>query len=520
MQYSKVTRYAFLLTLAALAPIMSINLASRVHADVPYSLNAVPPFTQEGNTVSLVLTVFASPSTSYQFIFYVRDPASRTVQSPPQNYTTLPAQNQFSILVVYPSTSLPGSNSLVGQYITWVDQVRPVAVPTVAQNSFFLSITDNTAYERTQTVNIQASRYNASESVTVTIRTQTTSTLVFSQTVPATPTGIVAASWKIPRNATIDNYVLTLTGTSTIKSPPDVERFSVRAATMSIPGISSLKSTYQRTETMNFSFQPIYPDGSIASTGVALLTLARPNGVNFTLTATYDSASQTFKSSYKTSVDNQTGTWTATLVGHAYSDAYGNTGPGTRLTNTQQLTPATLAISVTANTNTAVGQQLKFNATITYPDGTTLQSGTVGAYLLYSGTPTVNDTVPVVFDTGLGLWIGTYTVQAKDTGGLWSLIVKASDSPTPPNTGSATRAITIQNNTPGGNVSFPLYYFWIIAALIAGLLVAFLLLFRRRKVTHAKLKIDLEAVRSEAGRIENQEFFHSVKDQLKKTKDD
>ncbi len=149
-----------------------------------------------------------------------------------------------------------------------------------------------------------------------------------------------------------------------------------------------------------------------------------------------------------------------------------------------------------------------------------LQSGSVVVYLLFSGTPTVNDTVPVVFDTGLMIWIGTYTPRQTDPGGLWSLVVKAADNANPSNNGSATRAVTLQNNTmsPGGSASFPLYYFGIIAALIAGLLAAVLVL-KRRKVTHARLKIDLEAVRSEAGQIENQEFFKSVRDQVNKDKE-
>ncbi len=497
---------------------MSIQPVPRVYACCPDYLNPVPASTQEGNTVSLVLTVnSASPSTLYQFRFFVRDPASRTFQSQLQNFTTLPGQNQFSILVVYPSTSFSGYNSLVGQYSTWVDQVSPVASSNVATSSFFINIVDSTEHQRTQTVNIQASKYNASESVSVTIRTQTTSTIVFSQTVPASATGMVITSWKIPRNATIDTYVATITGTSTIKNPTDLQRFSVNAATMSIAAVTSLKSFYQRTETMKLSFQPTYPDGSIPSTGVGLLTLERPDHVNITLTATYDSVAQTFNASYTTSINNQTGTWTAILAGHSYSDAYGNTSPGTGLTNTVQITPATLTISVTANTSLSVGQQLKFNATITYPDGTPLQSGTVKAYLLYGGTPIVNDSVPVVFDTGLGLWVGTYTAKPTDTGGLWSLVVKASDSPTPPNTGTATRAINIQNNPQAG---LPLYYFGIIAAIIAGLLIAAFLVFKRRKVKYARLKIDLDAVHSEAGRIESQEFFKSVKDQVKKEKED
>ena len=519
MRYTRVGRYV-LLILSTLAPVLSIYMDPGLSACCAgtYYLNPVPASTQEGNTVSLVLTASsAAPITLYQFRFIVRDPASRTFQSRLQNYTTLPGQYQFSMLVVYPSTSFSGSNSLVGQYAASVDEVSPVASPNVASSSFFINIVDSTEKQRTQTVNIQASGYNASESVSVTIRTQTSSTLVFSQTIPASGSGMVATSWKIPRNATIDTYVLTMTGTSTAKSPSDLQRFSVNTATMSIAAINSVKSTYQRTETMMFSFQPTYPDGSVPSTGVGLLTLERPDLVNITLTATYDSIAQTFDANYTTSLTNQTGAWKAILTGHSYSDAYGNISPGTGLTNTLQLTPATLTISVTTNTSLSVGQQLNFNATITYPDGTTLRSGRVGAYLLYGGTPVVNDSVPMVFDTGFGLWIGTYTVKSTDTGGLWSLVVKASDAPTPPNTGTATRAINIQNNPPA---SFPLYYFGIIAAIIAGLLIAAFLVFRRRKVKYARLKIDLDAVHSEAGRIESQEFFKSVKDQVKKEKEE
>jgi hypothetical protein len=327
----------------------------------------------------------------------------------------------------------------------------------------------------------------------------------------------VTASWKIPVNATLDTYVVTVSGTTTFKTPPDIQHFAVNAATMSVGAITISKPIYQRTETMHFSFQPTYPDGTLPSTGVGLLTVSSPGGNRVTLTATYDSNAQTFNASYTTTTTNQTGIWSVTLGTRGFSDAYGNTGPATGVTNTPQLIPATLTIDVTTNTNIGVGQQLRFNATVEYPDGTTLQSGTVKAYLVFSGTPAVNDTVPMVYDTTLGLWVGSYTAQASDTGGLWSLVVKASDSPAPANIGTATRAITIQNNPPA---SFPLYYFGIIAAIIGGLLIAAFLVFKRRKVTHARLKIDLEAVHSEAGRIESSDFFKSVKDQVRKEKEE
>jgi len=291
----------------------------------------------------------------------------------------------------------------------------------------------------------------------------------------------------------------------------------VNAATMSVATIAIFKPIYQRTETMRFSFQPTYPDASLPSTGVGLLILATPGGSKITLTATYNSNAQTFSANYTTSLTNETGVWTVALGPRAFSDAFGNTGPGIAIMNTPQLTPAALTVDVTTNTNIGVGQQLRFNATIEYPDGTTLQSGTVSAYLLYSGTPAINDSVPMVFDTTLGLWIGSYTARSTDAGGLWSLVVKASDSPSPANTGTATRAINIQNNPPA---SFPLYYFGIIVALIAGLLLAVFLVFKRRRVTHARLKIDLDAVHSEAGRIQSSDFFKSVKDQVSKEKEE
>lgn len=510
---------------------LSISLATFgiVHASgsccAQYSLNSVPAATQEGNSVSLILTVssFSSTiSTTYSFRFTVTAPSGTLYQSQLVNYTTVPGQDQFTILVAFPSPTFPGMDSNVGKYAASVDQLTPVAALGVATSSFVVSLTDAAVYQRTQTVSIQASGYNASEAVTVDIRAQTTSTLVYSQQLPASSSGVVATSWSIPVNASIDTYDLSITGSGTIKNPSDFQRFSVNTAIMTIASIVSSKTIYQKTETMKFSFQPKYPDGSSSSTGVGLLNLMDPNRNNQTLTATYDATTQTFNASFTTTAGSQTGAWIASLSSHSYSDAYGNTGPGTRVSTAPQLAPATLSVNVATGTNFVVGQQARFNASVTFPDGTALTSGTVRAYFLYSGTPVINDSIPLVFDTGLGLWIGTYTPQPSDTGGLWSLVFKASDSSSPPDSGSATRAITLQNNnnpSSGSSASLPLYFFGIIAALIAGLLIATFLAFRRRKETHARLKIDLEAVRSEAGRIENQDFFKSIKDQVTKADD-
>src|SRR6266852_2748680 len=264
------------------------------------------------------------------------------------------------------------------------------------------------------TVQVHAAGYNVSETVAVTIRTQMNSTLVYSALAAASTSGVVVTNWKSPRNAIIDTYIVTLTGTRTVKKTPDTAPFSVRPAVMTIGSITSLKSTYLRTQRMNFSFQPTYPDGSIPSAGIAILILTSASGSNTTLTATYSSMSQTLNATFLTSLSDTGGTWTASLGRSAYSDAYGNSGPGTTISVSSQLTPVTLTISVTTNTSVAVGQQLKFNATITYPDETILQSGNVKAFLVYAGPPSLNDSVPVAYDTASKSWLGAYTIQTSD----------------------------------------------------------------------------------------------------------
>jgi hypothetical protein len=452
VRHNKTTRYVILIILSFLAPALLAGMIPRAHA-ATYSLGTIPFLGQEGTTFTVVLTVGgASGGTAYQFRFWVKDPAAKLHSSVLQNYTTASGQTQFTLPVFfYPTSSFPGPNNLVGQYFLNATQVRPL-VGTVAETYFLIFLTDNYQYQRTQTVNVQATGYNPAEPVAVKIATGSTPpTTVFAVNTTASLSGVVTTSWHIPPDAILDpkGYIVTVTGTTTVKTPADVSGFNVNPASMSISTLNSLKSIYQRTETMSFSFQPVYPDGTIASTGVALLTLARPGGANVTLTTTYSSASQTFNATYKTSVTNVTGTWTASVAANAYADAWGNSGPSTVLTNTPQLVRATLTISVAATSYVPIGQQVKLNATVTYPDSTTLTTGTgVKAYLIFTGSPSVSHTVPLTFDSGLQHWFGSYTPQTSDPGGLWSLVVNATDSPTPPNTGSASTAVTLQDRPP------------------------------------------------------------------------
>ncbi len=611
MRHPRISR----LRLIGVLSILGIAVASLplpAHAE-SYRVAAFPFYSQEGSTITIVLSVSAAISpTTYQFDFLVRDPSTTVWTSSHQSYTTLPGQTEFSVIILFPSPQFnaAASTSLVGAYVVQVNEVTPIAVANVASTFFLVGLTDKTLYQRTQTVSIVATRYSPGETVTVQIRTSSTLRLVYNHVATASSAGVVSDSWYIPKNATVtESYILTLTGTTTTKNPADAQSFNVQPATMSIPALNSSKSTYQRTETLAFSFQPAYPSGQIANTGLALVRLTRPDRNNITLTTRYNSTSQTFVATYRTTATNQTGTWTASLSSYGFDDGFGNTGPTTTLVNSPQLQPATLTISLTMKTSFAPSEQIKFNATIQYPDGSAFQAvagNSVSSTLSFSGGG-YTATVPVVFDTALGLWVGSYSPTGNEPSGLWSLTVTASDSALPANSGSSVKAIQIQDRPPvatftgsattaftgvavsfdatsssdpdgtitsylwdfgdgstgsgvktshsysspgtytvkltvtdnsgstssstltvtveanpqsSGNVSLPLFFFGILAAVIAAILAGGFFAFRRHRVTHAKLKIDLEAVKTEAGRIENQEFFQSVKDQLKKDKDD
>jgi PKD repeat protein len=688
---------ALVLALSALLGGISAGIPPIVHAVESYKVQAFPFYSQEGSGITLILGVSASnPSTLYQFNFIVQDPSNTNCTSMVQ-HSTGPTETEFSINIAFPGPGFSGSCSptaLVGTYRVYVDQLLPVVKRNVNPTVFYIGLVDSLfAYQRTQTVGIRAIGYRPGETTTVSIRTTSSLTLVFTNSTTASSTGVVTSSWKIPRNATVvQSYLVSVSGTSTAKSPSDAQVFFVQAAVITIPSLTSTQSAYQRTQTFSFSFQSTYPDGSYANTGVALITLIRPSGTNITLTTSFDSTSQRFVATYKTSTTNQTGTWAATLTHNSYDDGNGNIGPSIAISTSAQLQPATLTVAIASQSSYALNQQIKFNTTISYPDGTNFQTGSVSSFLVFSGGGH-NDSVPISFDSTFQKWVASYTPGVNEPGGLWSLRVVAADSAIPTNYGSATRAVTLQDRPPfaiftpspttaltgitisfvgtasydpdgtvvsyswdfgdgstasgatashsysiagnytasltvtdnsgstasntaliiiqdrpptaiitvptgttsagqsasfsaagtvdpdgtistyawnfgdgstgtgfsashtysnpgtytvtltvtdnsvnigsttsritigaasssSGNASFPLYYFGILVAVIAAMLAGGFMYFRRHRVTHARLKIDLEAVKSEAGRIENQEFFQSVKDQLKKDKDD
>lgn len=620
--------------LLAIAIVGGLSIVPRVLA-LPevYTLGAYPLRSQEGTTITLLLHVqSAAPLTTYTFVFNVTDPASTTFISSPKQYTTLSGQTEFYTVIYYPSSDFNGGggvNSLVGLYTVRVSQTQPVPRNNVASTFFLIGLTDKSAYQRTETVSIQATAYQPGEPVTVMIRTSPSSVTMYNHPTFADLSGMVLDRWYIPANAdTAQTYVVTITGSATNKTPADVDTFTVNPAIMAIGAISTNRSIYSRTETVRVSFEPIYPSLQNATTGSANVTLIRPSSTTFNIRATYDPASLEFVANYKTTISDLTGTWTARLAVSSFDDGNGNKGPSSPVTTSFTLGAAVLSVSTTlSKASYAINEQIPFNATISYPDGSALGSAGQATARLVSNGGSYAFTWSLVYDTASSQWKGLYVPNGNEPSGLWSLTVNGTDASSPINTGASSSVIALNKRatslsvtctpsqitvgqqvtctatvsdadvgtavTPTGSVTIspafanpqtctlpsgagstascsvifvtgpnsqgpnsitvsysgdnrealsstsssltiqppssgsgssqspftlPLFYFAIIAAIIAGIVAVFLAF--RHKTTHTQLKIDLEAVKSEAGKIENQEFFQSVKDQLTKDKDE
>jgi PKD repeat protein len=274
---------------------------------------------------------------------------------------------------------------------------------------------------------------------------------------------------------------------------------------------SSQVTIYDRVPSTSFN-----PSSTALSTGQNVTLTISASDPDGTVTAikvdwgdgTIDSLSGTATSdphSYSSTGTSPSKSFTITVNA---TDNSGSTGKYSSQVTVSDRPPVISFTSSPASVST--GQTVTVSITSSDPDGT------ISSTKVDWGDGTV-DTLTGAPKTDTHQYTSTGSASSK-TFAIAITVTDNSGSTSAPST--STVSVQASSQSSSGNLSLPLYYFAILAAVVAALLVGGFLAFRRHKVTHAKLKIDLEAVKSEAGRIENQEFFQSVKDQLKKDKDD
>jgi hypothetical protein len=234
---------------------------------------------------------------------------------------------------------------------------------------------------------------------------------------------------------------------------------------------------------------------------------------------TYSSALNYFHGTFQIPLMSEVGAWAATVEVNSFDDGYGNKGPISSVLKPFTVSPAILTVSAITNYNNyTIGGIVVIYASVVTPGEYNFTTGTVTA-TTYHSTSEIGSPLALFYDQSRGKWVGSYTVNATDPAGIWQIQVNASDIYGNMGEGSTSTLVSIPA-APQQSSTFN-YLLVVVIALIAGLAVLVSwIAFGRRRVLRRVLKVDLEAIHAEAKKVENQEFFKKVQEQLKQQKKD
>ena len=323
----------------------------------------------------------------------------------------------------------------------------------------------------------------------------------------------------MPPSTPLGNYNVTLTGTTTTKAVPDIQTILIVPANVTIPQLSITQNSLMRSQTENFRFAPTYPSLAQVKTGSATIRITESDGVTtHVITAAYRTNLGQFEGTYQIPLNSNTDAWAASIDIGNFGDGYGNTGPSSSVTRAFFVLPATLTVTPsTPNGNYTTGSIVVINARVLTPAGANFTSGTVTATTHYSALQ-IGSPLPLSYDQTHGKWVGSYTVNSTNPAGIWFIQVNATDAYGNSGYGSTSTLVTIPpTQQPPPQQTSMFNYLWVLVIGLAAALavLASFTVYRRGRLVRRVLKVDLEAIHAEAAKVENNEFFKSVQEQLK-----
>jgi len=485
-----------------------------------YTLTESASRLQESSTASVLLILNVSNANTlanYAFTWSVKDPSGSVHKA--TNATNAPHSASFVESVAYPGKfgSSP-SLAYTGVYAVWVNQTQPLLVGStgVANGQFQVGLTDSLSYPRTFPVGIRASGYAPDLNVTIMISGSGGPTPGFPLNQLADSNGDLSYVWpSIPASTSLGNYTLTLTGSPT-KTPPDVQSFTVTATNVTISPLTISLSYLQRSQTEDFRFSASYPNGAQVKTGSANLRLVEADGLTSHYVAmAYKSNLGVFRGTFQIPLSSEVGPWVATVEVSSFDDGYGNKGPISSVLKPFTVSPAILTVSATTNYNNyTIGGIVVIYASVVTPGGYNFTSGIVTATTYHSSSQ-IGSPLLLFYDQSRAEWVGSYTVNSTNPYGIWQIQVNASDSYGNMGQGSTSTLVSVPAAPPQQSSTFN-YILVVVIALLGGLAVLVSwIVFGRRRVLRRVLKVDLEAIHAEAKKVENQDFFRKIQEQLK-----
>jgi LPXTG-motif cell wall-anchored protein len=273
-----------------------------------------------------------------------------------------------------------------------------------------------------------------------------------------------------------------------------------------------------RSQTETFRFTATYPNSVQARTGSATIRIVEADGLTeHDVTATYRTNIGQFEGNYQIPLSSQIGAWVASIDIGGYNDGYGNIGPSASVNRGFAVSAAILIVTPsTPNGNYTTGSIIVINAKVVTPDGTDFTSGTVTATTHHSALQ-IGNPLQLSYDQTHGKWVGSYTVNSTSPAGIWFIQVNATDAYGNSGYGSTSTLVTIPPTQQPPPQTSTFNYLWILViGLVAALAVlASFVVYRRGRMVRKVLKVDLEAIHAEAKKVENNEFFKNVQEQLK-----
>ncbi len=253
---------------------ININATQRFDVKTAYSINAVPKQAQEGNSVTLNVTVTggqAGIGYNAEVSVVLPSPLS-TKYSKAVNLGTPNQKGTAQAQITFPDSNFQPEGSVthyVGTYNIHFNQSD-----TLASDQFTVSFIDSTEYNRGQTMNIRATGYQPNTEATISISGPKGT--IHTETVTSSAEGVISATWVVSSESAIGDHTISINPQGTQKAIPDSQSFkvvgySVKIKTVNLAGQAVPEVTIKA---LDASTNAVY-EGTSGSDGIANLKLEK-----------------------------------------------------------------------------------------------------------------------------------------------------------------------------------------------------------------------------------------------------
>jgi hypothetical protein len=210
----------------------NINATTWFYVEPAYYIKAITPSPpqqlQENSTVSILVNVTGGkPNTVYYANVSVMIPSPlRSNYSATVELTNTTDTGDGFANVAYPNQPLFQPSGSHTNY-TGVYQIYFNKTQNLAEDSFFVGVTDKSEYHREEVVQIKAVGYQPNQTTNITITFLSTNKTTLLPLVNASQQGIINATWIVPSNASIGTYNLTIILGAPTKLVSDSQLFRI-----------------------------------------------------------------------------------------------------------------------------------------------------------------------------------------------------------------------------------------------------------------------------------------------------